>query len=517
MDSGETPEPGADDDGRHRLSRLLKSAAAVAAFTFEPVLGFVNHNREDVALSDVIVYPLVTTVVALAFVALIDRLRSTRAAVRAAILISAGVYVFTRFNAVDSALRSINVTRGLVALAVWGAGSLVLLGLVYVVTRRHDLLNAVIVAAVVVVAVPLWQVITDAPDVTLVLEPDDEAAPSRPFTETPDIYYFMVDGYARADELSDGLGFDNSEFLDALRDRGFHVADAAAAPYWITHLSVPSTLEMRYLVEPGDAVPEKRKPLYDIISGGSTVVTRLRDEGYRYVHATPGTWQGSRCSGSEDLCIPTATGWSFGEVELGLLRLTPIPTLLERLVPSLFRASFVDPVEAVEATAQAPRDGPSFTFVHLLHTHPPLALDERCNEVATAGGHLGDQDQRRDVYVDTVQCANGLLLDAIAAAPSDAIVVVQSDHGPAFGLDYADAEAWTADDVRQRMGVLSAIRLPQPCLNDLGSSFAGVNTFRAVFACLEGREPDLLPQRSFLPTDEGSVMEVDVPVVVGDE
>jgi hypothetical protein len=47
------------------------------------------------------------------------------------------------------------------------------------------------------------------------------------------------------------FGFDNSAFLNSLKERGFVVADAAYANYARTFLSVPAVMQMDYVAEPG--------------------------------------------------------------------------------------------------------------------------------------------------------------------------------------------------------------------------------------------------------------------------
>ena len=43
----------------------------------------------------------------------------------------------------------------------------------------------------------------------------------RGFENAPDIYYLVLDGYGRSNVLLSDYGFDNSEMIAALRDRGF--------------------------------------------------------------------------------------------------------------------------------------------------------------------------------------------------------------------------------------------------------------------------------------------------------
>jgi hypothetical protein len=55
----------------------------------------------------------------------------------------------------------------------------------------------------------------------------------------PDIYYIIVDGYARADVLREYYEFDNSEFLNGLEKRGFTVNDSSRANYYWTSCRWP--------------------------------------------------------------------------------------------------------------------------------------------------------------------------------------------------------------------------------------------------------------------------------------
>ena len=76
---------------------------------------------------------------------------------------------------------------------------------------------------------------------------DEVPAPMSNPGEKPDIYYFIFDRYARQDLLKAVYGYDNSEFIAALRQRGFFVADSAFSNYQRTTHSVISSLNFDYL------------------------------------------------------------------------------------------------------------------------------------------------------------------------------------------------------------------------------------------------------------------------------
>src|SRR3970282_90790 len=53
----------------------------------------------------------------------------------------------------------------------------------------------------------------------------------------PDIYYILLDAYARQDVLRSRFGIDNTTFLGGLRGLGFHVAECAHSNYAPTDMT----------------------------------------------------------------------------------------------------------------------------------------------------------------------------------------------------------------------------------------------------------------------------------------
>lgn len=58
----------------------------------------------------------------------------------------------------------------------------------------------------------------------------------------PDIYYIVLDAYARQDILRDVIGYDNTPFLNALHERGFYVPECAYSNYDGTVVTLASVL-----------------------------------------------------------------------------------------------------------------------------------------------------------------------------------------------------------------------------------------------------------------------------------
>jgi hypothetical protein len=107
------------------------------------------------------------------------------------------------------------------------------------------------------------------------------------------------------------------------------------------------------------------------------------------------------------------------------------------------------------------------------------------------------------------------LLDRIVAKDPDAIILIQGDHGTAFLMNWKlPLKDWPAAGNAERLAPMNAIRLPERCATTLYPTMSLVNSFRAVFACLENRKPEFLPDISYISPDSdsrefGQVLRVD--------
>ncbi len=79
----------------------------------------------------------------------------------------------------------------------------------------------------------------------------------------PDIYYIILDGYGRSDVLKNEYGYDNSDFLNGLRDVGFYIAECSQSNYAQTQMSLASSLNFNYI----DALSDRFVPGSDDRTG----------------------------------------------------------------------------------------------------------------------------------------------------------------------------------------------------------------------------------------------------------
>ena len=98
----------------------------------------------------------------------------------------------------------------------------------------------------------------------------------------PDIYYIILDGYARTDVMKSLFNFDNTPFLGRLEKEGFYLARQSIANYCQTPLSLSASLNMVYLDDLVKGLGPDQTELSGLI-GQSNIVATLKPLGYKFV------------------------------------------------------------------------------------------------------------------------------------------------------------------------------------------------------------------------------------------
>lgn len=323
----------------------------------------------------------------------------------------------------------------------------------------------------------------------------DEASVPRPIpmlahddAAHPDVYYVILDGYARADTLARHYGFDNTPFLDELRRRGFIVTDWSTSNYPYTYLSLASSLNERYLTD--DVARGEPYRTYLSLIRSATVPERFRERGYRY-DLIRSAWAGTSGSPLADELLgpdpPLGNEFEVAILDQSLLRgLVPQPSIADYHL-----AEFA----ALEAVSADPR--PTFTLSHVVAPHPPYVLDRHGNVVldtAALRGAWGGAANERG-YIEQVRFVNNRVLQVIdrilAVSTTRPIIILQGDHGSWSsrfepGIAHQDVEA-------ERMSILNAYLVPDQVEALLYPTITPANTFRAIDRGLFGEPVDLLP------------------------
>ena len=323
--------------------------------------------------------------------------------------------------------------------------------------------------------------------------------PSVPAERLPNIYYIISDAYPRSDYLKSFIGYDDTPFLDQLRDRGFYVADRSRSNYCNTLPSLASTLNLDYL-DPA-LVPRYFRdlpaPLFSAAQDNRVVQT-LKKEGYEFVTIASGLFA-TEMKGADRLIRPGES--PFTEYQQYLIDLTPIRVFLNRLKKERWhhRVPFVlDTLAALE-----PEGRPMFVFAHLFAPHMPHSYDK--------DGRILEESEfppLREGWHNVTTFLNTRLVevvDAILEREPNSVIIIQGDHGCNVSLqsasDYAEAPwrgTWE-NYVRDRSANLSTYYFPDRQYEGLlYPEITPVNSFRVIFNKYLGTTFPLLEDVTYL-------------------
>ena len=324
----------------------------------------------------------------------------------------------------------------------------------------------------------------------------------------PDIYYIILDEYARQDTLKEFWDYDNSEFIDYLTGKGFYVASKSRSNYASTSLSLPSSLNMEYLDNLGGTVTMQdgrmvgEEVLGNMISN-SKVSRFLKSKGYRYIHVNSRYyWKEDMSKYAEVLARKGAFGIIISNFTHGLLRTTALAPF-DAYFSGYGRAGVL---YAFDALADIPDiKEPTFVFAYLNSPHPPFLFDRNGNPVRL---HLfqepySEEYLRREhqAYLEQLIFITKkveTLVDEISSK-SDVppIIILQADTGPGPYIRQPGWELIEDPSMRERWKIFNAYFLPNNGKKHLYETITPVNSFRLVFNLYFDANYDLLKDKSY--------------------
>jgi hypothetical protein len=328
-----------------------------------------------------------------------------------------------------------------------------------------------------------------------------DAAQAVVARDAPDIYFILLDGYARADMLAEHYGYDNGPFLRRLEQRGFQVADASQANYGWTFLSLASTLNMDYLPELlGDRLDPAsfdREFTYRLLRDNRAAAF-LRERGYRYVHLQS-TWGGTGSNPYADEFRNCGGGLFRDDYLLAVAEVSWLRAFGSRASFDLASCHLRN-FDTLAGLAREP--GPKFVLAHFVPPHHPYLFDRDGHVLRNANLSNQFEFQKklwedRQAYVDQLVFISRKVEEAIDRLIADSrrppVILLLSDHGPNLRRGLRGTEF-----SRLRLANLSAVRLPGAPADLLPEDVANVNLLRIVLGQLFEADLPPLPDRHFI-------------------
>jgi len=316
--------------------------------------------------------------------------------------------------------------------------------------------------------------------------------------DSPDVYFFVLDQYARAEVLARYFNYDNSAFINRLNQMGFYVASCSRSNYPYTTASLAGTLNFDYVSELGDEFQPQNTsflPMEQVIKH-SKVEAIFKQLGYQ--------------------TIAFETGYNFTEMEdadifyeLSSQKINNFEALLLRnsatVLPSdlgMFDQFYLTDDERKRARILFVLDqlekvpsisGKKFVFVHLVIPHPPFVFGPNGESLVIQpfyeDGETGyKRGDFREGYHNQVSFISSKLVNTLERIISNSsttpVIIIQGDHGPITILN------------EERMNILSAYLFPN-AKAELYPTLTPINNFRLVFNTYFNGSFPLIPDKSF--------------------
>ena len=497
---------------------------AIAAY---PIIAMLDHNRLQVHAS-VAFRPLLASLAAASTLLTIFRVISGSWR-KSAMITTISLIFFFSYGHIYDQVKNANLFDFVIGRHRFLApffGLLLLAGILLIRRTRSDLDRAtplLNVFAVTLLLIPLVQfgafLITNSAVIPRIVSAQDatESLSSQAGGDLPDIYFIILDAYTRADALDRDFSFDNSDFIDALEDRGFYVAACARSNYVITRSSLSSALNLAYhdnLLAANPDLPATAEEEVRLLRY-SKARSLLEEAGYKTVAFESGYEMSTLRDADYFLSLERdpITLQHFDPFEKMLLNTTALRLLVDQEVKA-FQSRMRDIDEVVSISEfpfaqhvdrqlfifdQLPEiariPDPTFAFVHLTSTHGPYVFDAEGNLWSDEGFYSGPDDEPIDDlhlakgYTSAIQYTNARILDAIdqifESSRVPPIIIMQGDHG--LG----------GQSGQNRLQIFSSYFLPGESENLLYPSISPINSFRVVFNTYFDTEFDLLEDRSY--------------------
>ncbi len=353
------------------------------------------------------------------------------------------------------------------------------------ISRNVAIVFGVLLLLNLVQAVPVFskQLWANLSDVSVSTASDDGQFVQT--TVRPNFYYIILDEYSNFDSIRERYNFDNTPFLEFLRQQGFNVSLTSRNATTATNIEVTNIMEMRAAVS-GSTPTEQRVSSYK----NGTLLKFFKGLGYQTVVLStvwPGLLEGDITYRYGVLSNLTD---GHGQTLLSLIIKSSIlhPLLSYASSSAGFISASFDFLGSFADTRE-----PVFVFAHMRCPHQPFLFDADGKPVPPEH-HDNWQDERYYLgqFVYTTRRITETLKTILQRDPA-AVIILQSDHS-ARDHEFVAGRTKHKLPAEQVTSILNAVYLGGAELDIEGLS--GLETSLLVYAELFG--PDL-PVRGEAP------------------
>ena len=309
--------------------------------------------------------------------------------------------------------------------------------------------------------------------------------------DAPDIYYIILDGYARDDILKQFYRLDNTDFLSQLEKLGLYIARCSQSNYAQTQLSLASSLNLNYLDPLGQQFTTgntSRAGLSDLIQN-SRLLQELTRLGYQTIAFDSG-YDATRIQDA-DIYLSPNPDRGLNDFENMFLRTTAFRLISEGISFLNFppdweardqahRERILYTLDTLPSIAEMP--GKKFVFAHIISPHWPHVFGPNGEAVHE---HPDSVNGYRDQVIFISKKILPVVSQIIEKSDTPPVIIIQGDHGSVI------------ESPKRRMSILNAYYLPQGGDTQLSENISPVNSFRVVFNTYFGGNLPLMDNIAF--------------------
>ncbi|MBI4296307.1 MAG: sulfatase-like hydrolase/transferase, partial [Chloroflexi bacterium] len=340
-----------------------------------PALFFYAHNIKETATNQVLIPLGASLTLALLFWALFSRLLKT--SVKAGLATSIFVFVLLTYGHFYTLLEKYVFVPGHGYLL---PGALLVSGycVYFVQCARRDfrtITSALNLAAAALVSINLFTIVSyelRTPQTPPRTEATEHAT-SKDLNSMPDIYFIILDEYAHPDIMGEYYNYDNSRFLESLKNKGFFIAQDSRTHNSETIRAIASILNMEFTPE-----TELEAITYQRITSNK-VVDYLRSIGYRFIYF--GQWyEEGRYPVEADSYFNfyEASGYAplTSEFSATFWNTTALRPFYNYIAGERYEGYYRDGLlRTLDYLKRVPdTEGPKFVYAHIMAPHAPFVF-----------------------------------------------------------------------------------------------------------------------------------------------
>lgn len=295
----------------------------------------------------------------------------------------------------------------------------------------------------------------------------------------PDIYYIILDEYASLETIKKVWGYDNGDFAEFLRGKGFFVTEKSKTRSISTFASLANSFNMEYVTD--NHKYEENIELFYNKFNDSKLVRYLKSKGYWMVaignikNITGIDSIGPFADANLDVKFNGIGIFNDLIIRKTLLK----PFMWSKYQPdnNIFREAKIYNLNMVKSIDTGLKR-PMFVFLHVFCPHDPFVFGRNGEEIDVSHWYEWGGNYYRDQYIyitNEIKETVSTLLNR----NKNAIIIIQSDHGPrAHHFNNSDVKYSQLKGEENK--IFNAIYAPK-IKTSIPDNISSVNAFRIIF------------------------------------